>query len=330
MNPMDTYEERNSPEFKPSTGDSNPISQKIRPACRRMGVAETPKSIAAPDELNVLPFQATLKVSTVSTLSPPNCCVLTSMCDPKLTILSADQRCTEQDCSVLAAIPSSGSFRCLHSLGFWVQVDEFLADTFMSLSEMFPNHFMDGAEKVAFIENGPTDTQCLVLRNSRLKEVRMQPFSDTYRHVFLFQALEKPRYRVSLQLMGKRTCMQVAIAFRGTEVSKPQDIWTDLQLTPSIFRAEGPEKDGEREPIFNSFFGGGNKPAVHSGFLKAWRSVQKAVEEVVECAADGEQGWKVYTCGHSLGGALAVLAAASYAAKGCVLLPLPHFTATKY
>lgn len=59
---------------------------------------------------------------------------------------------------------------------------------------------------------------------------------------------------------------------------------------------------------------------VHRGFLKAWRSVQAAVDTLVaDCeATTGEpRGWKVFMVGHSLGGALATLATASTALKGC-------------
>ena len=61
---------------------------------------------------------------------------------------------------------------------------------------------------------------------------------------------------------------------------------------------------------------------VHRGFLKAWRSVQAAVDTLVaDCeATTGEpRGWKVFMVGHSLGGALATLATASTVLKGCAL-----------
>ena len=61
---------------------------------------------------------------------------------------------------------------------------------------------------------------------------------------------------------------------------------------------------------------------VHNGFHEAWRSVQPAVEELIQDAAaydacGNSADWKVYFAGHSLGGALATLATASAAAQGC-------------
>lgn len=64
---------------------------------------------------------------------------------------------------------------------------------------------------------------------------------------------------------------------------------------------------------------------VHTGFLKAWRSVQPAVEGLIKQAARVEDHetfrrsfWKATFVGHSLGGSLATLATASAAAHGCV------------
>lgn len=47
-----------------------------------------------------------------------------------------------------------------------------MVDSFVQLSELFPDRFMDGFEMVAFIDSSTTDTQCMVLRNARLKQVR--------------------------------------------------------------------------------------------------------------------------------------------------------------
>ena len=58
---------------------------------------------------------------------------------------------------------------------------------------------------------------------------------------------------------------------------------------------------------------------VHKGFLQAWRSIQPAVERLIDdaCTQSGSpDDWKVYFVGHSLGGGMATLATASAAAQG--------------
>ena len=61
---------------------------------------------------------------------------------------------------------------------------------------------------------------------------------------------------------------------------------------------------------------------VHYGYLKAWRSVQTATEKVVRQVSSHDStstvsDWTTFFTGHSLGGALATLAAASAVAQGC-------------
>jgi alpha-beta hydrolase superfamily lysophospholipase len=59
---------------------------------------------------------------------------------------------------------------------------------------------------------------------------------------------------------------------------------------------------------------------VHKGSLEAWRSVQQATEKVLRDATavlSGDESCKTYFVGHSFGGALATLAAASAVAQGC-------------
>ena len=61
---------------------------------------------------------------------------------------------------------------------------------------------------------------------------------------------------------------------------------------------------------------------VHKGYLQAWRSIQPAVELLIEdaCTHSGAHAdWKVYFVGHSLGGGMATLATASAAAQGFVI-----------
>lgn len=57
---------------------------------------------------------------------------------------------------------------------------------------------------------------------------------------------------------------------------------------------------------------------VHSGFLNAYDSVRQKVFSLVDAltaSATPEAPWRVYVCGHSLGGALATLCAYELAGR---------------
>lgn len=81
----------------------------------------------------------------------------------------------------------------------------------------------------------------------------------------------------------------LVLAFRGTEM-KPRDIHSDVDAV--LISLEGEEK-------------------VHRGFLNAFSHVKDAIKEDL----DAHSGLPVYITGHSLGGALAILATRILASK---------------
>ncbi|KXZ45677.1 hypothetical protein GPECTOR_52g74 [Gonium pectorale] len=139
---------------------------------------------------------------------------------------------------------------------------------------------------VAFVENEETDTQVWVYRNVEAREA--------------------------------------VIAFRGTEQVKWKDIATDLNLTPASLNPERLD-DNAGLPftarIFKAVSGANqNQLMVHKGFLDAYDSVKRAVFTLLDAVTgSGERGgpWRVLVTGHSLGGALATLAAYELAERRC-------------
>ncbi|KAI5072460.1 hypothetical protein GOP47_0012566 [Adiantum capillus-veneris] len=97
---------------------------------------------------------------------------------------------------------------------------------------------------------------------------------------------------------------RLVIAFRGTEQVKWKDLRTDLMLLPVSFSPERVGGDFKEEA------------KVHGGFLNAYDSVINRLKSLVKDSigasnvhGDNEHPWQVYVTGHSLGGALATLAA---------------------
>lgn len=92
---------------------------------------------------------------------------------------------------------------------------------------------------------------------------------------------------------------EIIFSFRGTEQIKFKDILTDINLM------QVPFLDGTNPGL--------NDIKVHAGFLKAYKSVQATLLQILQALLkydnDNEKPWNIYICGHSLGGALATLMA---------------------
>jgi len=84
----------------------------------------------------------------------------------------------------------------------------------------------------------------------------------------------------------------IYVVFRGTEIGEPSDIATDLKVRMQHLPDEGVD--------------------LHSGFLAAWRALQPRVEKVLK----EHPGDQVLFTGHSLGGAIAAIAARLGCADG--------------
>lgn len=101
----------------------------------------------------------------------------------------------------------------------------------------------------------------------------------------------------STQGFGLLAGTDLYVAFRGTERTEVVDWVTDARIKP--YEARNSKSEFQRR------FAGG-----HSGFVEAYLTVAKQVRDFVTDAFDASgEPLRVWITGHSLGGALAVLAA---------------------
>jgi len=96
----------------------------------------------------------------------------------------------------------------------------------------------------------------------------------------------------------------IVVGFRGTELADAGDVLTDVKarMTPiQWFPGSGAGKKSDS-----------SLPRAHRGFQTALDAVWSDLESHLEALSTDTQGRRVWFVGHSLGGALAVLAAARY------------------
>mmetsp|Transcript_10795 Transcript_10795/g.44970 ORF Transcript_10795/g.44970 Transcript_10795/m.44970 type:complete len:686 (-) Transcript_10795:74-2131(-) len=123
----------------------------------------------------------------------------------------------------------------------------------------------------------------------------------------------------------------LVLSFRGTEQSSWKDLLTDSMLF--LFPFEPGSKSIEIDiSKSNPWMQKADKwqteePAVHYGFLRAYQSVRDSLLETISFLTDnGSSKYHLFVTGHSLGGALATLAAADMA----VLYPELRLTMYNY
>ena len=173
--------------------------------------------------------------------------------------------------------------------------------------------------KACFVEDARTDTQCAVWRSRR-----------------------------------DRT---VVVAFRGTEMDRPLDFFTDVNFKPAPFEAlaarGGSAGVPRAEAAANASAGEETRwaeaaaaevraPRVHGGFLRAYESVRArvfaAVDDVIAAETHAREDdhdarddtWHVFVTGHSLGGALATLFACELGQSASGPGPARDVTVTMY
>eukprot|EP00879_Flechtneria_rotunda_P023208 GHRR01024539.1.p1 GENE.GHRR01024539.1~~GHRR01024539.1.p1 ORF type:complete len:572 (+),score=242.27 GHRR01024539.1:796-2511(+) len=114
---------------------------------------------------------------------------------------------------------------------------------------------------------------------------------------------------------------EVVVAFRGTEQVKWKDLISDLNLIPQtldVERTSGIDLGFGALPLPFASFKTNTEIMVHSGFLKAYDTVKTKVLKIVDqltADASAAMPWTIFVTGHSLGGALATLAAYDLAGR---------------
>lgn len=173
-----------------------------------------------------------------------------------------------------------------------------------SAEELFQQQCLDMARTPRVWDNGQA-WPCLVTD---------VPFSDRYTTVKPLDTKQATPPEGDTQLFYVISAAQVLVAWRGTEMSGLADLFTD-----ATFRPVKPEVSANCEPKVPCA-DLVPKGSVHLGFRDAFETAARVYpnhfrETIAEHAVDR----KLFICGHSLGGALALIHAASLKARNPLL-----------